>query len=404
MSETSDLKRNLAVLVAAQSLGAASGPIVISLGGLVGQRLASDPALATLPVSIYNLGLALGTLPAAALMRRFGRRSGYLVGATIGILSGLVAAGAIGLGVFALFCFGTFGAGLYNSYVQTYRFAAADGRSGADRARAISWVMVGGLIAAIIGPQLVIATHEAVPGVAYAGSFLSQAALALLALPVLALLRAPRPAAARAAHDSGRSTRQLLASPPFLLAVAAGTVSYGLMAFVMTAAPMAMVGHGHSVDHAAHGIQWHVLAMFAPSLFTGRLIARFGRERITAAGLVIIGCSGAVALAGWDLAHFYVSLVLLGLGWNFGFIGATAMVAAAHADGERTRAQGLNDFVVFGTVAAGSFFSGALMQASDWHAVNLMIFPGIALVLAPMVRHMAGRVRGEPAARGEAPT
>lgn len=398
MSDARSLRRNLVVLVAAQSLGAASGPIVISLGGLVGRQLSHEPALATLPVSVYNLGLALGTLPAAAIMRRFGRRAGYLVGATLGVLSGLVAAGAIAFGLFAFFCVGTLVAGLYASYVQTYRFAAADGRVSAERARAISWVMVGGLLAAVIGPQLVILTREAAPGVPYAGSFLSQAALALLALPALALLHAPRPAAAQASAKGGRSVGQLLASPPYLLAVATGTVSYGLMAFVMTAAPMAMVGHGHSVDHAAHGIQWHVLAMFAPSLVTGRLIARFGKERIAAAGLVVIGVSGGVALAGWDVAHFYVSLVLLGLGWNLGFIGATAMVAAAHTEAERGRAQGLNDFIVFGTVAAGSFFSGALLQASGWHTINLLIFPGIALVLAPLVWRLASGRREEAAA------
>jgi len=175
-TETAGFRRNLTVLILAQSLGAASGPIVISLGGLVGQDLATDPALATLPVSIYNLGLALGTVPAAWIMRQYGRRSGYLLGAMIGVLSGLVAAGAISFGAFIFFCLGTFLAGLYASYVQSYRFAAADGREGADRGRAISWVMVGGLIAAIIGPQLVIATRDAVPGVPFAGSFLSQAA------------------------------------------------------------------------------------------------------------------------------------------------------------------------------------------------------------------------------------
>lgn len=388
MTDDITLRRNLAVLVTAQSLGAASGPIVISLGGLVGQELSATPALATLPVSMFNLGLALGTLPAAAIMRRFGRRSGYLLGALLGVASGLTAAAAIWVGLFTLFCIGTFVAGLYASYVQTYRFAATDGRAEADRGRAISWVMVGGLVAAVIGPQLVILTRDSVPGVAYAGSFVSQAALAMLALPVLLFLRSPRPVAVTSSAG-GRSALQLLMTPRFALAVAAGVVSYGLMAFVMTAAPMAMVGHGHSVDHAAHGIQWHVLAMFAPSLVTGKLIARFGKERITAIGLIIIGLSGAVALSGLDIPHFYASLILLGLGWNFGFIGATAMVADAHTEVERGRAQGLNDFVVFGTVAAGSFFSGAILQASGWNAVNLMIFPAIAVVLAPLIWRMA---------------
>ncbi|HAR81294.1 MULTISPECIES: MFS transporter [Sulfitobacter] len=393
-TETAGFRRNLTVLILAQSLGAASGPIVISLGGLVGQDLATDPALATLPVSIYNLGLALGTVPAAWIMRQYGRRSGYLLGAMIGVLSGLVAAGAISFGAFIFFCLGTFLAGLYASYVQSYRFAAADGREGAERGRAISWVMVGGLIAAIIGPQLVIATRDAVPGVPFAGSFLSQAALALIAFFVLTRLRGRQPAATAqtSSDDGGRTVLQLLASPKYMLGVAAGVVSYGLMSFVMTAAPLAMVGCGHSIDHAAWGIQWHVLAMFAPSLVTGKLIARFGKEKVTAAGLIIIGISGAVALTGLDLRHFFISLILLGIGWNFGFIGATAMVAAAHTEAERGRAQGLNDFAVFGTVAALSFFSGALMQASGWHLINLMMFPFIAIVLAPLVWQAARRV------------
>ncbi|UOA23873.1 Riboflavin transporter RfnT [Sulfitobacter pontiacus] len=393
-TETAGFRRNLTVLILAQSLGAASGPIVISLGGLVSQDLATDPALATLPVSIYNLGLALGTVPAAWIMRQYGRRSGYLLGAMIGVLSGLVAAGAISFGAFIFFCLGTFLAGLYASYVQSYRFAAADGREGADRGRAISWVMVGGLIAAIIGPQLVIATRDAVPGVPFAGSFLSQAALALIAFFVLTRLRGRQPAATAEtpSDDGGRTVLQLLASPKYMLGVAAGVVSYGLMSFVMTAAPLAMVGCGHSIDHAAWGIQWHVLAMFAPSLVTGKLIARFGKEKVTAAGLIIIGISGAVALTGLDLRHFFISLILLGVGWNFGFIGATAMVAAAHTKAERGRAQGLNDFAVFGTVAALSFFSGALMQASGWHLINLLMFPFIAIVLAPLVWQAARRL------------
>ncbi|WP_386168073.1 MFS transporter [Sulfitobacter pontiacus] len=393
-TETAGFRRNLTVLILAQSLGAASGPIVISLGGLVGQDLATDPALATLPVSIYNLGLALGTVPAAWIMRQYGRRSGYLLGAMIGVFSGLVAAGAISFGAFIFFCLGTFLAGLYASYVQSYRFAAADGREGADRGRAISWVMVGGLVAAIIGPQLVIATRDAVPDVPFAGSFLSQAALALIAFFVLTRLRGRQPAATAQtpSDDGGRTVLQLLASPKYMLGVAAGVVSYGLMSFVMTAAPLAMVGRGHSIDHAAWGIQWHVLAMFAPSLVTGKLIARFGKEKVTAAGLIIIGISGAVALTGLDLRHFFISLILLGIGWNFGFIGATAMVVAAHTEAERGRAQGLNDFAVFGTVAALSFFSGALMQASGWHLINLMMFPFIAIVLAPLVWQAARRV------------
>ena len=332
MTEHSIARHNIFVLTTAQALGAASPPIIISLGGLVGQQLASDPALVTLPVSLFNLGLAMGTLPAAFVMRGMGRRRGYLLGAGFGITSGLVAAYGIASLSFMIFCLGTFIAGFYGAYVQSYRFAAADGVEGALKVKAISWVMIGGLIAAIIGPQIVIWTRDALPDTPYAGSFLAQAGLAMLAVPVLLMLRTPKAAARGAGTDAGRPLMQILRQPRYVLAVSAGVVSYGLMVFIMTAAPIAMVGHGHSVDHAALGIQWHVLAMFAPSFVTGHLMARFGKERVTAAGLLLIALSGAVALAGLGLWHFWVSLVLLGVGWNFGFIGATAMAGVIGAE------------------------------------------------------------------------
>lgn len=395
MTDEATAKRNILVLTGAQALGAASPPIIVSLGGIVGQTLSSVPALATLPVSLYNLGLALGTIPAAMVMRRLGRRTGYLIGATIGVFSGLVAALGVVGATFLVFCLGTLMAGFYGAYVQSYRFAAADAATGPLKAKAISWVMIGGLAAAIIGPQLVIWTRDALPAAPFAGSFLSQAALALLALPVLMLLRTPRPAAAVQAQAGGRPLGQIMRTPRFILAVAAGIVSYGLMSFVMTAAPMAMVGCGFTVGEAAFGIQWHVLAMFAPSFFTGNLIARYGKEWITALGLVLIAASGAVALAGLDIENFFVSLILLGVGWNFGFIGATAMITECHTPEERGKVQGANDFLVFGTVAVASFSSGSLLTSSGWEAVNWTIFPIVAAVLVPLVwqaaRPKAGR-------------
>jgi len=385
MTDQTIARRNIYVLTTAQALGASSPPIIISLGGLVGQQLSSDPALVTLPVSMFSLGLALGTLPAAFIMRAFGRRNGYLLGACFGITSGLIAAFGIFTASFFIFCLGTLIAGFYAAYVQSYRFAATDAATGPLKARAISWVMVGGLIAAIIGPQLVIGTRDALPETPYAGSFLSQAALALLAIPVLLFLRAPKSTKSVNAKDNGRPLGKILLNPNYMLAVTAGVVSYGLMTFVMTAAPIAMVGHGHSVDNAALGIQWHVLAMFGPSFFTGMLITRFGKERITALGLLIIGLSAIVALSGLDLSHFWISLILLGIGWNFGFIGATAMVADCHTQEERGKAQGANDFLVFGTVACASFFAGSLLHSSGWATINWLIFPAVALILVPLV-------------------
>ncbi|MCO5146475.1 MAG: MFS transporter [Aquamicrobium sp.] len=399
MTDQATAKRNILVLTAAQALGAASPPIIISLGGIVGQTLSSVPALATLPVSLYNLGLALGTIPAAMIMKRMGRRTGYLLGASIGVVSGLVATLGIVGATFLVFCLGTFVAGFYGAYVQSYRFAAADAATGALKAKAISWVMIGGLAAAVIGPQLVIWTRDALPAAPFAGSFLSQAALALLALPVLMLLRAPKPAALPAGQQAaaGRPLGEIMKTPRFMLAVAAGVVSYGLMSFVMTAAPMAMVGCGFTVGEAAFGIQWHVLAMFAPSFFTGNLIARFGKEQITAFGLVLIAASGVVALAGLDLGNFFVSLILLGFGWNFGFIGATAMITDCHTPEERGKVQGANDFIVFGTVAVASFSSGSLFTSTGWDAINWMIFPIVGAVLAPLVWQAARKRRARAA-------
>jgi len=376
--------RNIRLLTVAQALGGAGPPIIIALGGLVGQALAPSPALVTLPVSLYNLGLAVSTLPAAYLMRRLGRRNAYLIGAASAAIGGLLAAGGIFAGAFLIFCLGTLAAGFQGANVQSYRFAAADGVSGPLKAKAISSVLVGGLFAAVIGTQLVIWTRDAVPAAPFAGSFLSQVGLAVLAIPVLAMLRTPSVATA-ATQSGGRPLKEILLSPRYMLAVATGVVSYGLMTFVMTASPVAMVGHGHSIDHAALGIQWHVLAMFVPSFFTGRLITRFGKERIAAVGLLLTASSGAVALGGLDIGHFWVALILLGVGWNFGFIGATAMVTECHTAEERGKAQGANDFIIFGVVACASFFSGNLLHASGWETINWLIFPAVALVLVPLL-------------------
>ena len=371
----------MGLLVAAQSLGGASPPIIISLGGLVGQQLSTNPTASTLPVSIYQLGLALSTLPAAWIMNRMGRRAAYVLGAILGVISGVVAAQGIAHGNFITFCIGTALAGFYAACVQSYRFAATDMVPSEEQAKAISRVMIGGLIAAIIGPQVVIWTRDALPATPFAGSFYSQAVLALLALPLLMGLRLPPPQAQSAATGDARRLGEIARTPQFIVACAAGVVSYGLMAFLMTAAPMAMVGCGHSVGEAAMGIQWHVLAMFVPSFFTGKLIARFGKRPITALGLIMIGAAGALALMGLDIFHFWGSLILLGVGWNFGFIGATALLTECYRPSERAKVQALNDFLVFGTVAVASFGSGQLLHSAGWNGINIGMLPLVAIVL-----------------------
>lgn len=376
-------RRNARVLGAAQALGGASPAIVVSLGGLVGQALATDKTLATLPVSLFNLGLALGTIPAAMAMRLLGRRGGYLLGAICGVAAGSIAAYGIALSTFALFCLGTFVAGLYASYVQSYRFAAADAASPAFRPRAISWVMAGGLVGGVLGPQTVIWTRDLLPGAPFAGSFLAQAGLALVSIVVVSFLRStPVPSAP---PGGGRPLAEIVRQPRFAVAVAAGLVSYGLMSFLMTAAPMAMVGCGHPVGVAALGIQWHILAMYGPSFFTGSLIQRFGKERVTAAGLLFIAAAAAVGLSGITAAHFWIALILLGVGWNFGFIGATALVTDCYRPEERAKVQAANDFLVFGAVAAASFSSGRLLTLGGWDSVNWLVFPPVILALLLLV-------------------
>ncbi len=379
-------KRNARLLLVAQALGGAAPPIIIALGGIVGQSLAPSQTLVTAPVSTFSLGLAAGTLPAAYIMRRFGRRFGYLLGALMGIVSGVTAAAGIVAGSFWLFCLGTLIAGFNAAYVQSYRFAATDGASPALRPQLISWIMIGGLIAAIIGPQLVIWTRDSLPAQPFAGSFLSQAALALLTLPVLLFLKAPPAIEVEPQRGGGgRPLTTIMRDRRFIMALSAGVVSYGLMTFAMTAAPVAMIGCGFTVGQAALGIQWHVLGMFGPSFFTGKLIARFGKETITAIGLALIAVSGVIALSGLELAHFWGALVLLGLGWNFGFIGATAMVTDCHTPEERTKVQGVNDFLMFGATAVASFSAGGLLTATGWQALNMLLFPCIALVLVPLL-------------------
>ncbi|TDR94106.1 MFS transporter [Enterovirga rhinocerotis] len=392
----SSWRHQAAVLAVAQALGGANPSIVVALGGLVGARLAPDQTYATLPVSMLQFGIALGTLPAAYLMNRLGRRGGYLIGGAVGVLAGAVAATGISVGSFLIFCLGTLMAGLYSSYVQSYRFAAADDASPADRPRAISWVMTGGILAGIIGPQTVIWTSDLIPEAPFAGGFLGQAALALISILVISQLRSRRPAPVQAtATRRGRPLMQIVRQRRFVLSVIAGLVSYGLMSFVMTAAPLAMVMEcGLSVSSATLGIQWHILAMFGPSLLTGRLIARFGKVQITVVGLLLIAASAVVGLMGRDVAHFWAALILVGLGWNLGFIGATSLVTDCYEPEERAKVQAANDFLVFGTVAIASFASGTLQMTGGWAMVNWLVFPFVAVALvALMLPDRSGRLR-----------
>lgn len=375
-------RRNVFVLAAAQAFGGAGAPICISLGGIVGYfLLGPDKSFATLPVTGFVIGTALATLPAGVLARKFGRRNGLMTGALAGVLGGLLAAYAIFLSSFWFFCFGVLLAGASSAFVQQYRFAAADSASASFRPKAISWVMAGGVLAAIIGPQTASFTKDMLAPTLYAGAFVGLSVLAALSWVILGFLKAP-PIVSVQSTAAGRPLTEIMSQGRFIVAVLCAVSSYALMSFVMTAAPMAMVSHGHSMSNALLGIQWHVMAMFAPSFFTGSLIQKFGKERIVVTGLVLLGGCAALALAGPHLAHFWGALILLGIGWNFGFIGATAMLTEIYRPEEKNRVQAVNDFIVFGFVAAASLSSGGILNAFGWNTVNYIVFPVVMVTLA----------------------
>ncbi|WHQ43882.1 MFS transporter [Alcaligenes faecalis] len=376
-------RRNAFILSGMQALGGANPALVVALSSLVGQKMAISPDLATLPVGIFNLGLAVGILPAAYLMRRLGRQGGYIIGALLGIGAGLLAAAGIYSLSFVMFCVGTLLAGLYASYVQSYRFAAADDASDTFRPKAISWVMAGGLLGAIIATQTIIHTQDIWPEHPFAAAFLAQAALAALVLPFafgLRLAPGTRNQQEKIPY-TGRPLREIASNSYFIIAVVAGVASYVLMNFLMTASPLAMVMHGHSLKESTLGIQWHILAMFGPSFFTGNLIKRFGKIPVTFAGVLLLGLASIVALLGMTVPHFWVSLILLGLGWNFGFIGATNMVVDCYRPEERGRVQALNDFIIFTCVALSSFTSGRVLAVYGWYGVNTWTLPISAVVM-----------------------
>ena len=377
-------RRNALILSAAQALAGGNNTVIISTSAIIGAMLAPDKGLATLPITGMVMGMWLGTLPVGALARRFGRRAALQVGSLFGILSGFVSYSAVMQGNFWLLVVGTFCGGLYAAAHQSYRFAAADTASEKFRAKAVSWVMAGGIFAAVIGPQLVIFTKDLMSPYLFAASYIGQSVCALLAAIVLHFVRIPRPVQKAGAAPS-RPLPEIMRNPRFVVAAACGMASYALMNMVMTSAPLAMVGCGHSVTDAALGIQWHVLAMYGPSFFTGSLINRFGAERITAIGLVLIGLTAAISISGTSVTLFWAALVTLGVGWNFSFIGATTMVTQCHRPNERNKVQAFNDFLVFGSMAVSSFSSGQMLAAFGWDVLNLMMLPFLAVAFALLI-------------------
>ncbi len=385
-------RRNALYLAAAQALAGANASVIFATGAVTGSLLAPDPALATLPVSVFVAGMAAGTLPAGWISRTWGRRAAFVTGALCGCLCGLVAALAIYLQSFALFCCATFLGGLYAGVAQSYRFAAADTASDAFKPKAISWVLAGGVLAGVLGPQLVQLTMDAFVPYLFLVSFLAQAAVALVAVLIVWQVRLPLPQAADTL--GARPLGTIAAQPRFIAAAVCGVASYVLMNLLMTSAPLAMKLCGLPLSASNTAIQWHVVAMFGPSFFTGSLITRFGAEKIVAAGLALTAVAALVGMSGITALHYQASLALVGLGWNFGFIGASAMVVATHSAAERNKVQAFNDFLVFGMTALGSFASGQVLVRFGWTMVNLVTFPPIALSLVTLVVAVALARRG----------
>lgn len=384
------VRRNVLRLAIGQALGGANSTIVFATAAIVGHALASDKALATLPISVFVIGMAACTLPAGAIARRHGRRAAFLFGAGCGVAVGVLSGIAVLLGSFALFCAAMLFGGAYAAVVLTLRFAAADCVPPSLRARALSTVMAGGIVAGVLGPQLVTLTMDWWAPYLFAATYFAQAGVAVLAGIVLTGVDLPRPTAAEQA-DRGRPLALIARQPRFVAAVTCGVVSYLLMNFVMTSAPLAMRLCGLSQESSNLGLQWHVIAMYGPSFFTGGLIARYGAPRVVTAGLMLIAAAGAAGLTGDSVGHFWGTLVLLGLGWNFGFIGASALVLECHRPEERTKVQSLNDFLVFGVMVAGSFASGGLLTGYGWEMVCWVVFP--PLVLAVVALTVTGAFR-----------
>jgi MFS family permease len=376
-------RSNVARLAAAQALTGANSAVIFATGSIVGATLAPDMSFATVPLSMYVLGLASGTLPTGAISRAYGRRTAFVIGTGCGVLTGLLGAFAIPRGSFALFCCATFLGGLYGAVSQSYRFAAADGASAGFRPKAVSLVMAGGVFAGVLGPQLVQWTMDIWAPYLFAFSFVVQAGVALVAMVILVGVDAPKPAPSDL--HGGRPLLEIARQPRFIAAVLCGVIAYPMMNLVMTSAPLAMKICGLSVSDSNFGIQWHIVAMYGPSFFTGSLIARLGAPVIVAIGLALEAIAAGIGLSGITAMHFWATLIVLGVGWNFGFVGASALVLETHRPQERNKVQAFNDFLVFGMMTIGSFSSGQLLASYGWSAVNLVVFPPVLfglLVLA----------------------
>lgn len=394
--QLSTAKRNVGLLAVAQAILGSAPPLAFAVGGLAGfQMLGADKSLATAPLTGFNVGVAVGAIVVAAASRVLGRRESFMVGALMGALGSALAAFSLIQSNFWLFAFSLLLMGVSGGFTQKIRFAAADASPSFYKGKAISWILAAGIISAIAGPQIAIWLKDALAPVTFAGAFLGMVPLLLCAIAVLFFLKLPTIAEKKAeASGPARPLSEIVMTQRFMTGMICGISSYALMTFMMTGAPLAMViGCGFSSELATLGIQWHVIAMFAPSFFTGVLITRFGAEKVVAAGLLILMSCAVVAHWGIALWNFWGALVLLGIGWNFGFIGATAIVASSYRPAEADKVQGFHDIILFSTVALSSFSSGKVFTAFGWSVMNLVIWPVTILCLILVLLQLRAAAR-----------
>jgi MFS family permease len=370
-------RRNVTLLAACQALLLTIGVTNIAISSLAGYALATNKAFATVPATTYVLGTWLCTYPASLWMKRVGRRHGFLTGGCFGLAGSLVAALAMAIGSFPLLCVGTFLLGTYNAFGQYYRFAAADAAPADFKAKAISLVLAGGLVGGIIGPLASKLTIDLVEP-RFLASYASLFFFSLAAMAIIGLLEIPEPKA-EGAQQGARPLGEIVRQPVFLVAASCAGLGYGVMTLLMTATPLAMGFCGYPYAAAAGVISAHVIAMFAPSFFTGSLIQRFGVLNVIVAGVVLELACVAVAVSGQQVANFWWALALLGLGWNFMYVGGTTLLTESYRPAEKARAQGVNEFIVFGVQAVGSLSSGVLVNTTGWTTLNYFAIPLLGL-------------------------
>jgi MFS family permease len=370
-------RRNVVLLACCQALLLTNSVTLISISALAGFSLAVNKAFATLPTTTAVVGAALAAFPASLLMKRAGRRAGFLTGTGFGLAGAAVAAVAIAAGRLWLLCLGTLLSGVYNAFGQYYRFAAADVAPPSFRSRAISFVLAGGLVGGILGPEISKRTIDLLQP-RFLGSYLSLLGFGLLAGGLMLFLKIPAPRELEA-REPARPLGQIAAQPVFVVAVLSGALGYTVMNLLMTATPLAMGSCGHPYGAAASVIAAHVVAMFAPSFFTGSLIQRFGVLQVILAGVALMLACVAVAVSGQQVTNFGWALVLLGLGWNFMYVGGTTLLTEAHHPSEKAKTQGLNEILIFGLMTLSSFSSGVLVHAVGWTLLNYLALPMLAL-------------------------